>query len=592
MAYAFEKIMNQMNNPKANIFGGDPNAQQGDSQVQSTQGTQGEVKSSIEGDISSGSGGSPKSFATPQQQNAGAQRAYEAAQKQPKAQGVMPAMSQTSANLTAADTKLQEEANKYVETGKADQTYDIPDADVEAAIGGDADKRSKVATTISQAAPKPVKAWAPQTDYNIEDIENFKSTPGISGYLRSQYGPSYSAGQAVFDTGVLRSDPQFYETLRNLEGRQQDLTKKATGYADQDTGVQAQVAKAGKENLTTAQTAIKKFLNDQKAIIEGAQTKELEGFQGDVKAMSEDPARRAAFVDESLKNPEISKRINEVKIERPDLAKYLTPEAMAAFGIDPASFLNVSSTAGITADNFFDEKEATRFNAIMGLLGQGGAAKVAGSKPAGPASFKTEDYIKALFGKASGINEAADTKAQGRKKEIVDRIVEAMGKFNAPLPDPRTFANASAGQVGREFGFGDIDPNMVDINQFFKDLGPGYGNPEEFLTEAEAIEMNQIAEELMDPTRYRAGGKAGAQRYTWDDAGYREALRQAIRGMPGMPGTPVQRPNPGQIGQIKIDTNPETIPFYPELFPPGVTPIDDPNDPLAGPFGKYGRTAL
>jgi hypothetical protein len=227
----------------------------------------------------------------------------------------------------------------------------------------------------------------------------------------------------------------------------------------------------------------------------------------------------------------------------------------------------------------------------MGLLGQGGAAKVAGSKPAGPASFKTEDYIKALFGKASGINEAADTKAQGRKKEIVDRIVEAMGKYNAPLPDPRTFANASAGQVGREFGRGDIDPNMIDINQFFKDLGPGYGNPEEFLTEAEAIEMNQIAEELMDPTRYRAGGKAGAQRYTWDDAGYREALRQAIRGMPGMPGTPVQRPNPGQIGQIKIDTNPETIPFYPELFPPGVTPIDDPNDPLAGAFGKYGRTA-
>ena len=542
MAYAFEKIMNQVDKDKTNIFGG--NQQQGaGGGGEAPQGTQGEVKSSIEGDISSGSGGTPRSYATPTQQNAGAQRAYEAAQKQPKAQGVMPAMSQTSANLTSADTKLQEEANKYVETGKTDQNYAIPDADVEAAIGGDLDKRSKVATTISQTTPKPVKAWSPQTDYTVEDIENFKSTPGIAGYLRSQYGPSYTAGQSVFDTGVIRSDPKFYETLRNLEGRQQDLTKKAEGYANPDTGVEATVAKAGKENLTTAQTAIKKYLADQKAIIEGDQTKELEGFKADVKGMTEDPAKRAAFVTEALKNPEINKRIEQVKIERPDLAKYLTPEVMAAFGIDPTQFLKVTDPTSVTADSFYDDKEATRFNAIMGLLGQGGAAKVAGTRPGSVATFGTDDYLKSVFQGAEGKNAAADAAAKEQIKRIMDKLYETQGKYSTPV-DPRVWANSAAGQVEREMGGTPIDPNMVDINQYFQTTGSD--NPLDFISPEDAEILNAQYDELMSPTRVNAGRLYNQPNYSWDDAGYREALRQAIlaqrAGMPGPAPGPEQGP--------------------------------------------------
>ena len=557
MAYAFEKIMNQMDKDKANIFG--DQQQGGGGQQQAPQGTQGEVKSSIEGDISSGSGGTPRSYATPTQQNAGAQRAYEAAQKQPKAQGVMPAMSQTSANLTSADTKLQEEANKYVETGKTDQNYSIPDTDVEAAIGGDLEKRSKVATTISQTTPKPVKAWAPQTDYNIEDIENFKSTPGITGYLRSQYGPGYTAGQSVFDTGVIRSDPQFYETLRNLEGRQQDLTKKAAGYADQDTGVEATVAKAGKENLTTAQTAIKKYLADQKAIIEGDQTKELEGFQADVKGMTEDPAKRTAFVTEALKNPEINKRIEQVKRERPDLAKYLTPEVMAAFGIDPTQFLKVTDPTGVTADNFYDDKEATRFNAIMGLLGQGGAAKVAGARPGNVASFGTDDYLKSVFTGAEGKNTAADIEARDKIKRIMDKLYETQGRYSTPV-DPRVWANSAAGQVEREMGGTYIDPNTVDINQFFKTAGSD--NPLDFVSPEEAEILNAQYDELMDPTRVGAGRLYNVPSYSWDDAGYREALRQAIlaqrAGMPGPAAGPTQGPTRTRAQEDR-ETSPDKV---------------------------------
>jgi hypothetical protein len=559
MAYAFEKIMNQMDKDKANIFG-DQQQQGGGGQQQAPQGTQGEVKTNIEGDISSGSGGTPRSYATPTQQNAGAQRAYEAAQKQPKAQGGMPAMSQTSANLTTADTKLQEEANKYVETGKADQNYSIPDADVEAAIGGDVDKRSKVATTISQTTPKPVKAWAPQTDYTVEDIENFKSTPGITGYLRSQYGPGYTAGQSVFDTGVIRSDPQFYETLRNLEGRQQDLTKKAAGYANQDTGVEATVAKAGKENLTTAQTAIKKFLTDQKAIIEGTQTKELEGFQGDVKAMNEDPAKRAVFVTEALKNPDIAKRIEEVKRERPDLAKYLTPEVMAAFGIDPTQFLKVTDPTGVTADSFYDDKEATRFNAIMGLLGQGGAAKVAGTRPGSVGSFGTEDYIKSILRGAEGKNTAADVEAMNKIQRIMEKLQATQGKYSTPV-DPKIFANAAAGQVGREIeGNPNVDPNMIDINKFWKTAGSD--NPLDFLSPEEAEILNAQYEELMDPTRVGAGRLYNVPNYSWDDAGYREALRQAVlaqkAGMPGPAPGPQQGPTRTRAQEDK-ETDPTKV---------------------------------
>jgi len=557
MAYAFEKIMNQIgDNDKANIFGGEPGQQNGGQQQNFAAGTGGQTKTTTDGDVSSGggAGGSVQksSFVAQSPQNTGAQRAYEAAKAQPS--GSFAPMSQVSEKLGKAQTDLQDEANAYVKAGKDKQVYSIPNADIEKAISGDETARGAVSKTLSQTLPAPIEKFEPKTDYNLEEIETFKSTPGVARYLRSEYGPGYTAGQAMFDTGRLQSSPEYYNTLRSLEGRQQDLTKQAKALGAADTGVEAQVRKAGEENLTTAQKAIKKFLEDQQGALTTANQGELTTYLSDLEKLKGNPN---AVGQTSLASSDASKRIQQVIKERPDLAKYLTPEVMATFGIDPGKFVNFADTTGLTADSFYNADEAKRFNSIMSLLGTGGAAKAAGILPASQSSFDTEKYLGNVFGAAEAKNTAADEAARAKIKSIEDKLAGLLNSQNT-VPSANTYAIPEFWNAAKVAGYqGDFDPTLVDPNQYFK-VDPVTGNPFEYATDQDAQELNAAYEELMNPTRVQAGARMGRPNFQWDSTGYKDAVMAALAArMRGEPAAPQERViSPGPANR---ETSPQRV---------------------------------
>jgi hypothetical protein len=592
MAYAFEKIMNQMDQGKINVFG----QQQGDSAAQANQGPSGgeTTKTEAVGDASGGGGASaPRSNFAPDaaaSRTVGAQRAFEASKTKAPVSLKTP-MSQVSQQISDASQALQDEANKYVTSQTAKQSYGIPKEDLDKAIAGDKDVGARVSSTLSKTQVDPVERFAPKTDYNIEDIEKFQSSPGIASYLRSQFGPSYTAGGAALDVGRLRAAPDFREGVQAMQAQQRALANRASELTG-EKGVESQVRETGQKALGGAQKDIREYLGKAQTDLDAANDLELQSWLKDVGALADPNSAQAQGLLAGAQ-PNIQKRLDEVLAMRPELQKYMTPEAMAAFGFSPKDFIKGAQTGGITAANFYDAGEADRFNRIMGFQGTGGTAKTAGMRPQGLGDVDVEGYVNRAVGAASKRNEDADIAAQDAIKRIMGSTV---GRRDTAIANPGIKELAARARVGLQRPEW-IPEDIVDPTKFYSQNQVS-GNEFDYLSPEDAAVLNQSYEELMDPRRVQGGRLYNTPAYNWDESGYQQAVRDALASMAGFPapGRPASGPTafpnqqPGEIiykpGQIAIDPNPtpvnmprnyEPIPFYPQE----PEPFDD---PLAGLF--------
>lgn len=540
MAYAFEKIMNAMDDGKVNVFGGGQNT---DTQGQQP-GGQGEMKTEATGDASGGGstqGGGRASFTqTPEPSSTvGSQRAIEAAKAQAPANIAQP-LGRVSTQLQKANADLQAEANQYKQTQLGKQNYEISTPDIEKGIAGDREIGGRIATTLSKTKADPVERFAPKTDYDIEEIEQFKSAPGLSRYMRSQYGPRYTAGAAALDVGRLQADPQFQASVQNLENQQRLLRESANQYVDPEKGVQREVESEANARFATQKKALQDYLESQGAALDAQNQAEMDAYLAQVEA-AKSPEARAQVV--GGRQSDIQSRIAEVVRLRPELAKYLTPEYMQGFGINPNDFVNFASTEGLSRDRFYDDKEAARFNAIMGLLGRGGQSRTAAEPLAPVSSFDLERYMGNVAGVAENRNAQADAEARERLRTIMDR---AQGRYQSAI-DQYGNLDAERNRLAAEAraGLGQpVDENLVDVNQFFR-RGEMPTRPEDFLTDRDAYGANEAYEELMDPRRLQGGSMRNYNPYSWDAAGYQKALRDALSSR----ATPV-----GPVGEGALDS--------------------------------------
>jgi len=544
MAYAFDKIMSQMDN-KIDVFGQPQQGGQNQGQVQSQSSSgSGAPKTSTEGELGSSGGSSgPAGGASVTVSSQGGtqsnQLAFQAAQAQPKSN--FKPFRDIGDKIKANETALQEEADRYVAGEKAKQSYSVGTADIDKAVGGDADTSAKVGGLVSRKTIDPYGSYK-QTDPFVADVEKFKSEPGLTGYFRSQYGPSYSRGAAQFDIGRLQSDPNFYTELRGLEGRQQDVAKKAAEFYDPEKGVEATVKKYGEGQLSAAQEAAKAYLNQLRGGIETTNAAELDAFNKKIEQLRNDPNARAEAVRSGMADPGIQTGLQQAIAANPELGKYLTPQAIAAFGLNPADFAKIDDKT-YTAENFYDQDEANRFNRIQTMLGVGGTAKMAGLAPGAAATFDQDRYLKDVIGRGSSANEAANAAARARIEEIMgigrarreqglERLKQA--NYDKFLADKR---DALVGRYSREGG--DLNKLMgVDINQYFKGAPTQGLEDMDFIDAMQANDLNAAYEELMDPRRASAGRFAegyNPNNYTFDESAYNAAL-QAL--MPPPPGSP------------------------------------------------------
>jgi len=570
MAYAFDKIMNMVD-PKIDVFGqSQPGGQGGQNQTQSQGGT-GETKSTTDGDVSGGgtggttAGGASASVAPASTASMSSQAAFTAAQNQP--QSKFKPFADIGQKLKANETALQDEANTYVASQKAKQTYDIGDSDIDKAVAGDADAKAKASGLISKATINPFDKYEQKVNPYVSDLEKFKSEPGLTGYFRSLYGPGYSRGQASFDIGRLQSDPQYFSDLRGLQGTQQDLEKKAAGFFDPTTGAESQVDAYGKQNLASAKSRVGDYLSKLRGDLEGTNAGELKAYQDELEKLKTDAGYRGSKVAGGLADPGIKTSISQAIAANPELQKYLTPESIAAFGLNPADYAKLFS-GELNADMFYDATEANRFNNINSILGVGGAGKVAGNRPGDAATFDTAGYSKAAIDRATGKNTAANEAARANierlKGEIAARRARAQESQKGVNYDDikSNLKNSMVGnysRMGRDLG----QLQAVDINPFFKGMGEDLSNDADFLTQEEADQWNAANEELMDSARLGAGRYSGGynpNNWTFDSTGYDAALA-AIGMAPPPPPPPTPPPPmvhnksdiPAKTGQVMQD---------------------------------------
>ena len=552
MAYAFDKIMNQMDD-KINIFG--QQQQQGGAAGGDQPASSGESKTTTDGDVSAGGGpGSSNAGASAAPRVQGTQSsqlALAASQAQP--QSSFKPFAEVGSRIAANNAAVQQEADDYVKAGKAAQTYKIEDSDVDKAIGGDAETGSKVGGRISQATINPVTKFT-QKDLGSTGLEKLDNPLGMASYFRSQYGPSYTSGQSNFDLSTLQNNPKYWQELRALQGQQQDFNKRAAGFVDPEKGVEKEVSTYGASALEAEKKRLQDYLKAKQDSLEGTNAEELKVFADEVEKLKSDPLARAEKVKAGLSDPGIQTGLNQAIAANPELRKYLTPEAIAAFGLNPADFANVNAES-LTSGNFYDADEAKRFNAINAMLGVGGPGKLAGTRPGAAATFDSEKYLKDILGRGTSANERANAGAQAGIKEIMENIAARRaqgierGKGVNYEDIKNTLRNSMVGNKSRQGG--NLDKLMgVDINKYFQGAPMEGLDDLDFLDADQASRLNSFYEELMDPRKVSAGRFAegyNPNNYTMDTTGYENELNSMMPDYVAPP-TPPPPPEPTVAG--------------------------------------------
>jgi len=523
MAYAFDKIMSMVDPTKANIFGGQDGSQGGSPQP----GSPGVEKTSAGADISGGQSASqPKaSFVAPLP-----------VQPQAKAPKLL-ALTDAGQKITTNQERLQQEANQYTANQTAAQKYDVPSSDIESALGGDQEKSNKIFNTLQQAKPT-VEGFKP-TEMKYE-TEGLSSDAGVQKALRKQASPRYTMGSSAYDLALLKKDPGFSTNLRQLQGREQDLENQYKNLLNPESGLQSQVEKVGKNELEQAKANIRKYLAAQSAKIENenyeqsaAFNERLKNLEGDTGNALEEYLRSKGF-DSSTIKPDLQM----AGIADPELAKYLTPEAVQAFGIDPYTFAKITGKPTTAAD-FMSQDEANRFNKIVGLLG-GKEVVQAAEEPKEFAAVDDKAYLDAILREAKNRNTAANIKAEQTIKDIMGRASGAAKQSEGFVTD-QAIQNMIASDAARARGLmeGEIVPSEilpdVDPSQFWRSGGVPTSWTQ-FLTEDEARSLNEASEELLDPRRFNAG--EFGQKFnagSFDYGAYQEALRKALAARAGVP---------------------------------------------------------
>lgn len=541
MAYAFEKIMSLVDPEKTNIFaqaaGNQPQGQDQQNQPQTVQ------KTTTGSEIQGGGVGSTEA---PKSSSASVAPLPAAPQtKAPK----ISALQDIGQKVTSAGQKLQEEATAYETSEKAKQNYDVSESDIQKGVEGAQEESNKIAQTLAKNTPD-VGAFKPSELKNETEI--LGSDAGLQRLYARQSSPRYTAGQSAYDVMLLNRNPEAQGEIRAVRGQQQAIRNKLKEYEDPEKGLQAGVQKYGQEKLDTSKKAIVNVLNKMSAAIESGNQAEADKWNQDLQRITSDPAAMRQYIqDQGFDINTLRPGFDYAGTIDPSMQKYLTPEMIASYGIDPSQYVNLAGPA--SAKDFMSDKEATQFNKIQSLLdkiqsllGRGGQAAIAGIPPSQLAKVDTKKLEDAVVAKAKAKNADEDKKAQ-------QKIDEILGKANISVNKAKTLADQFAGQVRMQAGqtagriqgldpqlAGGIDPMAyVSRNALPEQL--------DYLSPEDAAAMNAAYEELGLPTRVNPGRYGQGQVYSpgnFDASAYERDLNNLIAAINPPPPPPAPAPGP------------------------------------------------
>lgn len=472
MAYAYKAIDDLLaqGQPKQNIFASEGAPQAGQAGAPQDQG----VKTSTEGEVSSEPSSPTQKQASvdagsPSQADKAAIKANAGKAGQPQA------ISNVQSQLQARDQQLQNEANKYVQQGRAAQDYSFGKENTEKAIKGDQEQRQNLIGLLGRKNTNQVEEFKP-SDVNVADANLINTEAGLRNLVARGQGPQYTQGMAAFDAQALRRSPDFANLMKMIQGQQEDLRKKAQDYAGSK---RKEVEDFGAQQLAKAQDEAKGYLGSEAAAIDAANQQEADAANKRLAELRTKGLGRANYQALDDARMLLGRDLRQVD---PKLANEI-----ASAKVDPARFASIRDD--YAGSDFVSAPEAERFNAIMGLLGQGAVRGESG--PLAPVyQYNQKALQNALLDQAKGSlskkNEKAKAKAEAKAKKAAEaeaarvaqeaeaaRAMEEVARKNEA--DKAASVQLAADEAAKEAKRREVQAQIDEHNQAVQDAW-GSGN--------------------------------------------------------------------------------------------------------------------
>ncbi len=447
MAYTFNNINGLMgpDEEKANIFapgGSDANLPQNQAGGGQGNASGGTVKTDTGSDIGNvtGSTGAPGPGSSTGQKQTNQTDVLEKNQYQQD-----PGFTtELQNNISKGQQDLQNEANSYTAAQNAKGDQRLSDADLSAAAGGDAAASSNVTGYLNQS--QTADPFANTVNTNYGDLDQLGNAKSLASYLQSRGGSisnsrfnpggqNYNSGMAGLDASLLFKNPNFQQGISQAKAQRDALQAMAQKYGAGDAttpGLQAQSQAYIDQGLGAGKQAARQSLTDYAGAVQDPIYAQLK---------SENDARSNLMQnkDPNYIRQQTQSVIDQIKKEHPELAPYLvgneglsnisyaTPGGTAADtpAVDPSQFYHAGGY--VNANDLTTADQATKYNHIMDLLGNGGARMTAGNGASPRESFDTAGLKNALVGNAGGIQAALKTEADKKfVAEVTPKITDAL----------------------------------------------------------------------------------------------------------------------------------------------------------------------
>ncbi len=432
MAYTFDRINSLFNRPQesnTNVIGG------------KKPGAYGELKSDTGGDVSGGNAGGSTvaggESAVPQNTMANTGAAI----KRNVARAQTPqAVTNIGRDLSSADASLNKEASDYG-SSYANQNYAVPMEDIDAAVKGSPDAVSRVSNRFNQKSYGDVKAFAPQTNYNVADAAMLGSEGGIKNLMARESGGRYSPGEGAFDVGLLKRNTGFNLISDQLQNQQRGLVTKAADLKNTATADAQRVANEKYNAATgqlegTLQTRAGEVLAPAKTLAETTNQKRA--------ALRKTPDQ--AFID--------AQKASALELAGQDFGLNQNPAAafLAQAGLDPLRYYDVAGDVGYR--DVLNEDQVGQFNRIQQILGTGQGETV-GAGPGTDQRFNVEGYRSDAKARALGLKTKDDERianeaiiAKQKQDAENQRIADEKARIDA---ENQKIANeAAAAEVAKQ----------------------------------------------------------------------------------------------------------------------------------------------
>lgn len=454
MAYTFDRINSLFNRPQesnTNVIGG------------KKPGAYGELKSDVGGDVSSGNaGGSTVSggeSAVPQNTMANSSAAI----KRNVSRAQTPqAVTNIGRDLTSADTALSNEATDYGNTYR-NQNYAVPTEDIEAAVKGSPDAVSRVSNRFNQKSYGDVKAFAPQTNYNVSDAAMLGTEGGIKNLMARESGGRYSPGEGAFDVGLLKRNTGFNLISDQLQNQQRGLVTKA----------------ADLKNSATADA--QKVANQKYAAATGQLEGTLQTKAGEVLAPAKTLAETTNKTRGALRTAPDQAFIDAQKASALELAGQdfgLNQNPAAAFlgqaGLDANRYYDVAGDVGYR--DVLNEDQVGQFNRIQQILGTGQGETV-GAGAGADQRFNVEGYRSDAKAKALGLKTKDDERitAEAAAKAQADTIAAQQAAEAKAQAEAQAQAQAEAAAAAEKAKQDEVQRVLAEQNQQGQDYAANFG---------------------------------------------------------------------------------------------------------------------